>query len=175
MADIKSKYPATNADTAAITCTLASLPTSSSLLVGKEATAIDNTTNLDVDHILSGKITTGTSPTVSTKIEVWAFAFTTSASGTPTWPQSATGSDATLTLNSDNAKFSGWLKLVASMTVDATSNRAYEFGGVSVAMLFGGVMPPKYSLFVTHSTAVNLNATAGNHSLNYERIQAQTV
>lgn len=175
MADIKSKYPASNADTVAITCTMASLATSSTLLVGREATAVDNTTNLDVDHILSGKIATGTSPTAGTKIEVWAFTFTTSASGTPVWPQSATGADAALTLNSDNAKFAGWLKLVASMTVDSTSNRAYEFGGVSVAMLFGGSMPPKYDLFVTHSTAVNLNSTGGNHSLNYERIQAQTV
>lgn len=172
-ADIKSKYPATS--TVALTATLASLPTSSTLLVGREATAVDNTTDLDVDHILSGKITTGTSPTVGTKIEVWAFAPTTRASGTPTWPQSATGSDAALTLNSDNAKAAGWLKLVAAMYVDSTSNRAYEFGGVSVAMLFGGVMPPTYDLFVTHSTGVNLHATGGNHSLNYERIQAQTV
>ena len=67
------------------------------------------------------------------------------------------------------------LELVAAMYVDSTSNRAYEFGGVSVAMLFGGVMPPTYDLFVTHSTGVNLHATGGNHSLNYERIQAQTV
>jgi hypothetical protein len=32
-----------------------------------------------------------------------------------------------------------------------------------VAQLFGGVLPPKWVLFVTHSTGVNSNTTAGNH------------
>lgn len=168
------KYPQASNDTVAVTLTAASLATSSTLIVGREATKIDNTTNLDEDHILSGRFTTGTSPTVSTFIELWAFVPQKIASGAATWPQAATGSDAALTLNSVNAKFSGWLKLVCSITVDATSNREYAFGGVSVAALFGGTLPEMYSLFLTHSTAVNLNATGGNHEVNYERVQSQS-
>jgi hypothetical protein len=32
-----------------------------------------------------------------------------------------------------------------------------------VALLFGGVVPRKFVVFVTHNTGVALNATAGNH------------
>lgn len=170
------KYPQSNSDTVPITITLASLATSSTLLVGREATAIVNDTNiatdLDEDRWLSGKIRTGTSPTVSTQIEVWAFIPRKIASGTATWPQGATGSDAALTLNSVNAKNSGWLKLVASMTVDATSNRDYDFSG-NVTQLFG-FTPPRLSVFVTHNTAVNLDSTGGNHEINYGRLQSQS-
>lgn len=175
MADIKTKYPATS--TVAVTVTLAGLANSSSLLAGREATAVDNTVNQDVDHILSGKLRTHASvaPTAGTRIEVWVFAPRQIAAGAYTWPHGATGSDAALALTSDNTKFAGWLKQAASITVDAAAARDYEFGGVSIASLFGGVLPSKYSVWVTNGTGQALDATAGNHSISYERVQAQTV
>jgi hypothetical protein len=172
-ADIKQKYPASNADTTSLTITLASLATSSTLLVGRESTAVDNRTNLDLDHLLSGKITTGTTPTVSTKIEVWVFAPISIASGTPAYPDVFDGTDSAETVTSDNVKFSA-LRLAWTTTVDATSDRAYYMPPTSIANLFGD-MPAFWGVFVTHSTAVNLNATGGNHDLSYHRIQKQTV
>lgn len=170
MADFKSKYPSTS--TVAITCTTASLATSSTLEAGRASTAIDNTTNLDLDHLLSGVIRTGTSPTVSTFIEIWVYSYYTIASGTPTYVDSITGTDANKTMTSVNVKYSA-LKLAAAITVDSTSNRDYFFGPVSVAALFGGSMPPFWGVFVVHSTAVALNAT--QVALQYERIQNQSV
>jgi hypothetical protein len=60
------------------------------------------------------------------------------------------------------------------MATSATSNVAYHFGPVSLAAAFGGVLPPKVVLFVTHSTAVALNATAGNHQIRIQPVY-QTV
>ncbi len=170
-ADIKVKYPATSS--VALTITLASLATSSTLVAGQESTAVDNTTNLDYDHHVSGKIRTGTTPTVSKTIEVWAYASFKTASGTPTYPDVLDGTDSAETLTSANVKFP-MLRLVASITVDATSDRDYYFAPVSIRSLFGG-MPKFWGIFVTHDTAVNLNATGGNHVIEYEREQFQTV
>lgn len=171
MADIKSKYPSSS--TTALTITLASLATSSTLLVGRESNAVDNTSNLDLDHLLSGKITTGTSPTVNTRIEVWVYAPISISSGTPIYPDVFDGTDSAETVTSDNVK-SSLLKLAWSTLVDNTSDRTYYMPPTSIASLFGA-MPAFWGVFVTHSTAVNLNSTAGNHDLSYYRIQAQTV
>lgn len=171
MADIKSKYPSTSS--AALTITLASLASDTNLLAGRESNAVDNTSNMDVDHLVSGTIMTGTSPTAGAKIEVWAYASMKTASGTPTYPDVLDGTDSNETITSANVK-NPMLRLVAVLTVDSTSNRAYYFAPVSIAQLFGG-MPKFWGLFVVHNTSAALNATGGNHVIEYERIQFQTV
>lgn len=173
-ADIKIKYPSTSS--VDLTITLASLASGSSgvFTAGQESTAVDNTTNVDVDHLLSGKITTGTSPTASRSINVYAYANLSSATGTPTYPDVLDGTDSAETFTSANVMNSA-VRFVANMVIDSTSDRAYYFGPVSVASLFGGVLPKFWGVYVAHDTAVNLNSTAGNHKISYERIQAQTV
>jgi len=171
-ADIKIKYPSTS--TSALTLTLASLASDTNLLAGRESTAVDNTSNLDLDHLVSLLVTTGTSPTAGTVIEVWAYAALSISSGTPTYPDVLDGTDSNETITSRNVLFP-MLALVASITVDSTSNRGYYVKPTSVAGLFGGSLPPFWGLFVVHNTGVNLNSTGGNHSAQYERVQAQTV
>lgn len=168
-ADIKSKYPATS--TVALTLTLASLATDTSLLAGRASTAVDNTTNLDLDHLLSGAIRTGTSPTVGTTIEVWAYSYLSIASGAPAYADGITGTDANKSITSLNVKYAG-LRLVQAITVDNTTGRDYPIPPTSIAQLFGS-LPPFWGIFVVHNTAVALNAT--QVALQYERIQAQSV
>lgn len=170
---IKTSYPAT--DTVALTITLASLATSSTLLVGRQSSVVDNTTNVDLDHILSGLITVGTTPTANTFIEVWVTAPVKIVSGSATYPDSFGASDAAFTSSSAGVKAASFRRAARMLCDSATSNRGYYFPGVSIASLFGGQMPKYWGVFVTHSTAVNLNATAGNHYLHYDRIQAQAV
>ena len=174
MALIKTSYPSTSS--VDITITLASLVSGASgvFTAGQESTAVDNTTNNDLDHLLSGKITTGTTPTVSRSINVYAYANLSSSAGTPTYADVLDGTDSVETFTSANVQANA-VKFVASITVDATSDRAYYFGPVSVASIFGGILPKFYGIFVAHDTAVNLNATGGNHKISYERIQGQTV
>lgn len=167
--DLKTKYPASNADTTALTITLASLATSSTLVVGRESTAVSNTTNVDEDHLVSGQITVGTSPTGG-RIEVWAYGPLSIASGTPDYGL-PTGSDAGITYASRNQLVSG-LRLLWSTAVDTTTDREYYMPPTSVRDAFGE-LPPLWGIVVTHSSGVNLNSTSGNHFFHYHRIQKQ--
>ena len=156
MADVKSNYPAA----ADVTITLSSLASDTNLLAGRESTAVDNSSNLYLDYLISGKITAGTSPTTARSIQVWAVG---SFDGS-IWPDVFDGTDSTETITSANHKNSV-CRFIAEMATDATSDRVYHFGPVSVASAFGGVMPKSFVVFVTHNTAVNLNSTAGNHQI----------
>lgn len=163
MSDIKFAY-GTEAD---VTITLASLATSTTKLAGRQSTAIDNTSLKALDYLVSGKITTGTSPTTAKSIEIWAVAALDYSA--PTFLAGFGASDAASpTLIAEN-KISV-AKLVASIPTVATSDQAYSFGAVSIASLFGGVVPPKFVLFVTHDTGVNLNSTSGNHQIRVQPV-----
>lgn len=146
----------------AMTITLASLATSSTRTGGRESTAISNTVTVYPDVMLSGKITTGTSPTANRQIDVWVYA----DDGNDSYPDVLDGTDSDETITSENVRNSA-LKLAASIRVDATSDRTYFFRCESIANLFGGVMPRKWGVFVTHDTGVNLNATGSNHEIRY--------
>lgn len=165
--DIKLVY----GSAADVTITLASLATDANKLTGRESTAVDNSSNLFLDYLVSGKITAGTSPTASKSIEVWCVG---SWDGT-SWPDVFDGTDSAETITSADIK-PLVCRLVASMPTSNTSDRTYHFGPVSVASLFGGMCPVKFSFFVTHDTAVNLNSTAGNHQVRvqpvYENVAA---
>lgn len=162
-ADAKGAY-VTSAD---YTITLASLATSSTLLVGRESTQIDNSTNKYLDYIIAGKVTTGTTPTVNKVINLWAYG---SLKDTPTYPNTITGTDSGVTLTNAGTRNTG-LRPVASALVTATSDIGYPFAPSSLTALFGAFLPPnRHGLWVTHDTAVNLNATGGNHVLSYTAV-----
>ena len=153
--------------TTTITNAIASLASDTNLLAGYESAVIDNTTDGYEDIILSGKVTTGTSPTAARQIEVWAVAWDSSA-----WPDVFDGTTGAETITSADIKAS-LCKCVAIMSTNNTSDRAYSFTGVSARQVFGGVLPSKFVLFTVHNTGVNLNATAGNHEFRYQGIYPQ--
>lgn len=172
MADFKSKYPSTSSTALAIT--LASLATSSTRLVGRESTAVDNTTNLDLDHLLSGRIMVGSSSLTANKaIEIWVYAPVAMTTGTPTYPDVLDGTDSDETFANDGQKNAS-LRLAATIYPATTSGLIYYVGPVSIAALFGGVMPPFWGVFVTHDTGVALDS-GGTTYLHYYRIQSQSV
>jgi hypothetical protein len=174
-ADFKIKYPATNADSAAVTITLASLATSTSLLSGQQSAAVSNTTDLDLDKPVTGVITVGSTVTANTKIEVWATMPIKIVSGTATWGDTVTGSDATIAITSDGIKFA-LLRRIVTIAVDSTTaNRTYPFNGATLAEVFGDYVPPSISFQVFHNTGSNLHATAGNHYIHVHRKQEQSV
>ena len=171
MADFKLKYP--SADTVAITCAIASLA-SSTAWAGRASTAVNNTSNLDLDHMVSGMITLGTTPTASKTLSVFAYAPVRIVSGTPTYPDGITGADADKTMTSANVA-AGALSWLWSASTDATTGRVLYMPPCSIAMAFGGQLPPYWGIFVTHDSVAALNSTAGNHYFHYQRIQGQTV
>ncbi|HXF88298.1 MAG TPA: hypothetical protein VNK48_08100 [Xanthobacteraceae bacterium] len=140
-----------------LTITLASLASDTSLSAGRASAAVDNSTNGYVDFVVGGKVTTGTSPTASRQIEVWAFG---TYDGT-TYSAGASGSDAAFSPGTEKPL----MKLLQIIPTDNTSNRTYEWGPCSVAQAFGGTCPLKWGIYVVHNTGVGLNATAGNHEV----------
>lgn len=161
--NILQKYGASTTITAAV----ASLASDTNLLAGLESSIIDNTTDGFDDIILSGKATTGTSPTAARQIEVWAVAWDSNA-----WPDVFDGTSSAETITSADIK-NLICKPVAVMSTNNTSDRTYHFSGVSARSVFGGVLPSKFVLFITHNTGVNLNATAGNHEFRYQGVYPQ--
>jgi hypothetical protein len=150
-----------------MTITLASLATSATRVAGRESTAIA-TAEPAIDYQVGGKITTGTSPTVSTQIDIWVYA---SVEDTPTYPDVLDGTDSDETFSSENMRNSA-MRLLHTILVDATSDRTYWFGPLSIASVFGGQLPKHWGLFVTHATTVNLNSTGGNHAIYYRPVYA---
>lgn len=156
MADIKLAYGAASD----VTITLASLASDTNLLAGRESAETVNTSTLALDYLVSGKITTGTSPTAARQIEVWAVG---SWDGT-NWPDVFDGTESAETITSADIK-AAICRPVAVMATGSTSNVTYHFGPVSLAAVFGGIVPPKVVLFVVHNTGAALNSTAGNHQI----------
>ena len=148
-----------------LTITLASLASDTNLLAGRESAAIDNTADKMLDYLISGKITTGTSPTTARSIQIWAVA---SFDGT-LWPDVFDGTHSDETISLANIKNSSVCRLVDEISTTATNDEDYYLAGVSIARLFGSV-PPKFVLFVTHNTGVALNATAGNHVIRVQPV-----
>lgn len=141
-----------------LTCTLASLATSVGAVAGRESTAQDNKDTDDaVDALVGGKVTVGTTPTVNTQIEIWAYGSYDDVS----FSGGASGSDAALTPSDKSL-----MKLLCVIpSVAATSNVTHTWGPFSIAQAFGGMVPPRWGIWISHNTGVNLNSTAGNHEI----------
>lgn len=150
-----------------LTITLAALAASAGLLAGQNGTAVDLTalTPVPIDVQIDGQIMTGATPTAGL-IQVWAAA---SINGTNySGGLAATNGAATLV-----AETKALLVQIAQIATNTTSNQAYNFSAAPLSKLFGGPVP-KFNIFVTHSTVAALNATAGNHFINYRPFEYQS-
>ena len=156
MATVKIAYAAS----ATITIAPENVASSSGFTAGVESAVVDNTSNLYVDALVAGVWTCGTTPTINTQCLIYVGAIRDDA---PAYPDVFDGTASAETITSAGVG-QGFLKLGATINVDSTnSNVAYNVGPFSVAQLFGGVMPNKWFLFITHNSGVNSNTTAGNH------------
>lgn len=151
---------------------LNALASSATRVAGAQSDQIDNTTNLYDDLLISGSFKLGTTPTVSTQIDIWVFA---SKDASSAYPDTITGAGtAAKTLTSENVRNSGG-KLLKSILVDATTGRVYDFSNESVAALFGGVLPQKIVLFVAHNTGAAFDASSSGGQMNMLGVQWQGV
>jgi hypothetical protein len=161
-ADVKIAYGASQT----ITISPENVASSSTFVAGVESAVIDNTSNKYVDAMVGGLWTCGATPTANTQVLIYVGAVRDDA---PTYPDVFDGTASAETLTSVGVG-QGFLKLGAVINVDSnTSNRGYDVN-FSVAQLFGGIMPPKWFLFITHNTGVNSHSTAGNHIWKYTPI-----
>jgi hypothetical protein len=145
-----------------ITMDLANLATSSTFLVGRESTQVDNTTNKFIDCLVSGFISvggTGNNVTTNTSINIYVWGADTSLATKNLNVLDGTDSGASLS----NAGILNALRFGASISVLVnTSEFEYIVLPFSVASLFGGVMPKFWGLFVSHNTGQSLRNTSVN-------------
>jgi hypothetical protein len=130
----------------------------------RESTAVDNSTNLYDDAMVYVALKThaSTAPTGDKACSVYAYG---SSDGT-NFNDFITGSDAeTVLVSPTNLRLIG----VVSMP---TANTVYKQVIGSVALAFGGVLPPKWGIAILNSTGATLNATG--HAASYTGITYTT-
>lgn len=155
MASLKIAYAA---DIDLDVTNLHSIASSATWVAGWESDAIDNSSNLYLDYLVSGKIALGNSATAG-QIRIYVVAPVDDA---PTWPDVMDGTDSVETWTTTTIR-DGAAKLGAALETraDPGTDDVYWIAPFSVAALFGGVCPEKFVVFITHSTGVNL-AAAGS-------------
>ena len=147
-----------------LTAALEGVASDTNLLTGVESSVIDNTSAGYADILVSGFWTSGTSPTASRQVEVWAVAW-----DGADFPNVFDGTTSAETITSSDIKNS-ICSPVAIMSTNATSGRTYPFTGKSLRQAFGGELPSKCVLFVTHNTGVDSSSTAGDFELSYQGV-----
>lgn len=148
MATAKISYPAV---TQSITCTYGTL--SSSGTVGRASTAIDNSTNLDLDALVIATITYPNSAPANDK-SIYMYAYG-SYDGTA-YPEGITGSDAAYTIQGAAGALTTALRLIG--VIPAVQNVAATYGPFAVAPAFGGILPPKWGLVMLNYSGQTLSA-----------------
>lgn len=170
--------PVYAAGSTAYTISPANVATSSTFTAGVQSDAVSNISNLDLDYLISGLWTTGTTPTTNTAVQAWAVPpLSDDLASTVTWPDTITGAGAAAKTITSAGVLSTLGALVGVGNVDsATSNRGYYSRPQSLLMAMGTLtISPRHVLFVAHNSGVNSNTTAGNHAWYYLRVQLQGV
>ncbi len=140
-----------------ITITISSIGTSAT--VGREATAVNNTSNKFLDALLAGTFTMASGTPAGTK-SIYIYAL--GSLNNTDWPDNTTGADAACTPTNKN-------NLVLLKAVDVqTASLTYKTEPVSVAAAFGGVLPPYWSIVLINDTGLTLSSG----SLNYLGVKA---
>jgi hypothetical protein len=142
----------------AITCTLTSLAATSA----RESATVDNTSNLFLDALVQVRVKIGaTTPTNDKAVYIYAWGVIDPT--TPKFPDAVTGSDAAITLQSPTQ-----LRLIGVINA-TTASTSYVSEPMSVASAFGGILPPKWGIVISNSSAV-LTATSTDHTIEYQGI-----
>ena len=158
MADVRTAYGTSGQ---AITITLTSLADAA----GREGVVVSNTADKYLDALLTAKIKTQNSGSISAPSAVFVYAYGSVDGGTE-YPDAVTGADAAITLNSPTQ-----LKLLGIVYV-AAINTTYKGGPWSVASLYGGKMPEKWGIVVYNDCGTALSATGSDHVVEWQGIYA---
>lgn len=159
MATVTTSYSASTS----ITITLTSLSNNS----WRQSAVVDNSSNKYVDVLVGGSIQVGTSPTNNSTFEIYVYGERDDGGGTSQYTAGCSGSDASYTADGEEDE----LKLLEVITVDTTSDQDYEWGPVSVAQAFGGILPRKWGIVIKNGTGVTTNATGTNNEVRYQGIK----
>ena len=151
--DVTARYRASSNLTVTA---LDGLASSSTHVTGWESAVIDNTTDKDLDKLISGKVTVESAGLAAGEIRIWAVPKlddSTYAGGLD-----GTQSAETTPFDDENGTNAAAV-LLKSITTDTTASQVYTWHMLSVASAFGGCLPPYFSIFITQSTGTTLETT----------------
>lgn len=161
--DIYNKYGTTTD----FTISLASLASSSTLVVGRESAAVNFSALSCEDILVSGWIKAGTTLTAGL-LQVWAYG---QIDDTPTYPDVLDGTDSAQTFTSVDTRNAS-MELGRSIVTSTSNGYVYPVRQFSLRRLYGEI-PKRGGIFVTHSMVGALDSTAGNHKLVYTPVYRQ--
>lgn len=132
---------------------LNSLAASSTWIAGWESALVDNTTDADLDKLVSAKFTMAASNNQAGEIRIYIAPMLDDS----TWPDVLDGTESTEAFT-DTEERDAAMVLAKVVAVDATASAVIYVAPFSVAALFGGVLPPKFVIFVCGNGATSTNA-----------------
>ncbi len=143
---------------ATITCSIASKTTGQ----GQRSAAIDNSSNLYLDALVSVGVLIGT---VTTPAFIYVYAYASADDGTNY--ETGGSTDAAWNTIRGDEKF---LFSVAAYTSTTT------FWGVgTVARAYGGRMPRNWGIIISQTNCGTLSSTEGNHTKKFQGVQENIV
>lgn len=156
MASVTIAYTTTKS----LTCTINGL--ASSATAGRESTVVNNSTTKYLDAQVFIEATCPNSAPANDKA-VYIYAY---GGSTTLYTGAVTGSDAAYTMADPTP-----LKLIGVVPVP-TQNVTYRAGPYSVAAAFGGVLPPRWGVFVRNYCGQTLTTASTNNFLEWHGVTA---
>jgi len=148
--DIQLQYAASSN---LVVTNLHGLASSQTWVGGWESAAIDNTSNLYLDYLVSGKFVVEGANNQVGQIRVYVVAMLDDS----TWPDVFDGTESAETVTTTSIR-DQVCKMGANVAVTADAAATYYFGPFSVANLFGGFCPAKFVVFITGNPTTTTTA-----------------
>jgi hypothetical protein len=102
-------------------------------------------------------------------MEVWVWEI---LDDSPTYPDTITGSEGTVSLTSLQTKYAGAFKCAGIITVNGSSNVVYSLTK-HLSELYGLSIPKKWGVWILNATGAALNSSG--HAVTRIPVQLQTV
>jgi hypothetical protein len=136
---------------------LAGIASSATWVAGWTSGTVDNTTDLDLDKQVSAKFTVESAGLAAGEIRVYVYDMLDDSNWPDLFSSGTEGTEGTATVHDVNVLAS--MKLLWSIATDTTASQVYPMLKQSVSALYGGVMPPKFALFVAQSTGTTFETS----------------
>jgi hypothetical protein len=137
---------------------LAGIASSATWVSGWTSGTIDNTSDLDLDKLVSAKFTVESAGLAAGEIRVYVYDMLDDTNWPDLFSAGTEGTEGTATLHDTNVRDAS-LKLLWSTITDTTASQVYPMPKQSIAAFYGGVLPPKFALFVAQSTGTTLETS----------------
>ena len=137
---------------------LHSLASSQSWIGGWTSGTIDNTTNLDLDILLSAMFTIASANNQPGEIRVHVYAMLDDSTWPDIFSSGTEGTEGAATVH-DTEQYDSHMRMIWSTVVDTGTAEVHCMPKTGIAQFFGGVLPSKFAIFISQNASTV--ATAG--------------